>query len=69
VLERKAATEVLANADQVAEIKHLVDLIKVPVETTDKWFDKAGAGSWEEMPAEAIQKCIDHLKAQVKKVA
>jgi hypothetical protein len=43
--------------------------MKVPAETIDKWFDKAGAASWEEMPAEAIQKCIEYLQNQLKKVA
>jgi hypothetical protein len=61
VLERDASPEVLASADQVAELKRLVELLKVPVETTDKWLDKAQAETWSEMSGEAISKCIDHL--------
>lgn len=67
VLERKANTEQLATADQVAELSHLAELLKVPEETTDKWLDKAGAESFKEMPTAAAAKCIDYLKAQISK--
>jgi len=61
VLERTAATEVLATAAQIAEITRLVELLKVPSETTEKWLDKAKAETWEEMPSDAIAKCIASL--------
>jgi hypothetical protein len=60
-LERGAKAESLASAEQVAEITRLVDLLKVPSETTDKWLEKAMADSWAEMPADAISKCISSL--------
>lgn len=66
VLEREAQAETLATADNVAEIVRLVELLKVPVETTDKWLEKAGAATWAEMPADAIGKCINHLSGQIK---
>ena len=65
VLERTAVAETLATAEQVAEIVRLVDLLKIPSEVTTKWLDKALAETWAEMPADAIAKCIDHLRAQV----
>ena len=65
VLERTAVAETLAAAEQVAEIVRLVDLLKIPSEVTTKWLDKALAETWAEMPADAIAKCIDHLRAQV----
>ena len=65
VLERTAVSETLATAEQVAEIVRLVDLLKIPSELTTKWLDKALAETWAEMPADAIAKCIDHLRAQV----
>ena len=65
VLERTAVAETLATAEQVAEIVRLVDLLKIPSELTTKWLDKALAETWAEMPADAIAKCIDHLRAQV----
>lgn len=69
VLEKKAATETLATVEQIAELVNLIDLMKVPTETTDKWLDKAGAAEWSEVPADAIAKCIEHLKNQVTKGA
>jgi hypothetical protein len=65
VLERKAAAEQLATAEQVAELTRLVDTFKLPAETVDKWLDKAQSASFDEMPADAIQKCIDHLRKQI----
>lgn len=65
VLERGAVSETLATPEQVTEIKRIVELLKVPSETTEKWLDKAMAESWEEMPTDAIQKCITHLNNQV----
>ena len=64
-LERDAGIEVLATAEQVTEIKRLVELLKVPEETCDKWMEKAMANRWEEMPTDAMQKCINHLHSQL----
>ena len=69
VLERDAVAQQLATTEQVDEINRLVELMKVPGETLDKWLDKAGAANWAEMPAEAIQKCVDYLKNQATKGA
>lgn len=69
VLEREAKPETLATDDQISEMQRLIDLLKVGTEITDKWLDKAGAANWQEMPSDAIAKCIDHLKAQVTKGA
>jgi hypothetical protein len=67
ILEKEAEAEALATPEQIAEVANLVDLMKVDNATIEKWFDKAGAADWSEMPADALQKCIDHLKAQVTK--
>lgn len=65
ILERNAAVETLASDQQIVEIKRLVELLKVPAETTAKWLDKAMAETWSEMPAETIQKCIDSLNSKI----
>ena len=65
VLERDAIAQELATEDQVKEIVRLIDLIKVPEEIYQKWLDKASSEKWEEMPRDAIQKCIDHLKSKI----
>lgn len=65
VLERDAVAQELADTEQVKEIMRLIDLIKVPEEIYQKWLDKASSDKWEEMPKDAIQKCIDHLKIKI----
>lgn len=65
VLERNALSQELASESQVKEIVRLIDLIKIPEEMWQKWLDKASSEKWEEMPKEAIQKCIDHLKSKI----
>lgn len=61
ILERSAETETLATKEQITEISRLVELLKIPAETTDKWLEKAQADTWAEMPTDAIAKCIAHL--------
>jgi hypothetical protein len=65
ILERDAVAEQLATGDQVKELERLIELIKIPVEVTQKWLDKASSDKFEEMPQEAIQKCIDSLKTKI----
>lgn len=66
ILERDAKPERLADKMQVTEVERLVDLLKIPEEVWQKWLDKASAGKWDEMPYEALQKCIDHLTNKLK---
>jgi len=65
VLERDAIAQVLATKEQVSEIKRLIDLLKIPQETYQKWLDKAEAENFEEMTDEQINKCINHLNQQI----
>ena len=44
------------------EIKELLAVVRLPEGTTDKWFAKAGVDVWEDMPAEAMSKCIEYVK-------
>ena len=66
ILEKDAVAETLASVEQVTELKRLIDLFKVPEESIDKWKDKAGASTIEEMNSNFIQKIIDHLHKQIK---
>lgn len=66
ILERDAIAQELATDEQVKEILRLIDLIKVPEEIFRKWLDKSGSEKWEEMPKDAIEKCIDHLTSKIK---
>jgi hypothetical protein len=65
ILERDAVAQELASVEQVAEMMRLIDLLKVPVETYQKWLDKATSETWADMQKDSIQKCIDHLKAKI----
>ena len=68
VLERDAIAQELAAPEQVKELVRLIDLIKVPEEVSQKWLDKSSSEKWEEMPKDAIQKCIDYLQSKIKGV-
>lgn len=65
ILERKAKPETLATEGQVAELQALVELLKLPAETTDKWLDRAGAEKFSEMAGEQVLKAIDWCKSKI----
>lgn len=65
VIERESVAQELATSEQVKEINRLIDLLKVPEETFQKWLDKATSESWEDMQKDSIQKCIEHLKSKI----
>ncbi len=52
---------VLATDDQVTTLKQLVKTIRVEQDVIDKWLNKAGVESFEEMDTATIAKCIDFL--------
>lgn len=62
ILERDSKPMELATAEDVAEVKQLLEVIKVDDETVEKWFQKADVASWPEMKREEILKCRDFLK-------
>ncbi len=65
VLEKEAQAVRLATGEQVREIKELLNIVRLPDGTVDKWFAKAGVDLWEDMPADAIAKCIDFVKSRL----
>ncbi len=65
ILEKQADAEQLATPEQVTEINRLIELIKVPQETIQKWLDKAFSQSFEEMTQETIEKLIKHLNDKI----
>jgi hypothetical protein len=62
MLEKNAEQLQLASAEQVREMKELLNIVRLPEGTTDKWFAKAGVDVWEDMPADTIAKCIEYVK-------
>src|SRR5689334_19147720 len=69
ILEREAQTVALANGEQVAEIKDLLNIVRLPEGLVEKWFSKAGVDLWEDMPCDVVQKCIDYVKGRLPSVA
>lgn len=69
ILDRAARAVALATPEQVAEIKELLALVRLPEGTVDKWFAKAGVDMWEDMTAEALGKCIEYVKNRFPSVA
>lgn len=66
IIEKAASQIVLATAEQTAEIRRLVDLLKVDSATTDKWLEKANAETFEEFNTEQAAKIIESLKSKIK---
>jgi hypothetical protein len=66
MLEKDAVPQLLALPEQISEINRLIDLIKVPEELVNKWLKKAESTCFEEMPRDAVQKCIDFLESKIK---
>jgi hypothetical protein len=62
MLEKEASVVKLAAPEQVAQLKDLLAIVRLPEGTTDKWLAKAGVDVWEDMSAETIAKCIDYVK-------
>jgi hypothetical protein len=69
VLEKPAQAVALATQPQVQQIKELLNIVRLPDGQIDKWFAKAGVETWEDMPAEAIAKCIDYVRNRLPSVA
>jgi len=62
ILERSAQSVELARPEQVREIKDLLNIVRLPDGLVDKWLSKAQVDTWEDMPADAIGKCIEYVK-------
>lgn len=62
VIEAAAAPIVLASAEQVAEAKRLLDVVKMPDGWLDKCLTAAGVDAIEELDADKIGKLINAMK-------
>lgn len=74
VLERGAEPVTLATAEQVARLTQLVETVRISpekenAEIVQKWLDAADAGTFAEMPSEAIAKCIALVEARIQPAA
>jgi hypothetical protein len=66
VVEAPVKPIVLAGESQIAEIKRLVDLLKVPEEEFSKWLTKAQAVEVDDLSADNAVKMLDFLNKKVK---
>ncbi len=66
VVEGPVKPIVLATSSQVAEVKRLVDLLKVPQEDFDKWLTKAQATDPEDLSQENADKMLKFLNDKIK---
>jgi hypothetical protein len=62
ILEREAQQVALATPDQVRELKELLHVVRLPEGLVDKWLTKAQVDTFEDMPSDTINKCIDYVK-------
>ncbi len=63
ILEKAAEAEELATPEQLVEVKRLIDLLKVPEETTEKWLKKGESETWDVMNKKSIQAVINHMQS------
>lgn len=64
-VESAAGTITLALPDQVAEVKKLLEIVKVSDADIQKGFDKAGVTTWEEMTTDQIAVWQNFLKRKI----
>lgn len=65
VIEAEAVPVVLASPEQVAEVNRLLQIVKLPDGTVEKWLTKASVESFEEMSTDTIAACIAHLNGKI----
>jgi hypothetical protein len=68
-LEKEAKAVELAAPEQVAQLKELLNIVRLPDGTTEKWLAKAGVETFEDMPADIMQKCIEYVKGRIPRTA
>jgi len=62
-IEKDVAPQELASAEQIAEVKRLIDVFSIPEEKWIKWVEKHNAESFDELSKDVIQKIIDYVKS------
>lgn len=67
ILERDSEAQELATPTQLADLIHLIEQFKIPIDTVQKWLDKASATELTDLPKDSAQKIIDHLTKQIKR--
>ncbi len=67
VIEAKSNKIALATTEEVAEVKRLLEVIKIPEDDIAKWMTKAGVTAFDEMDSATIAKIEAFLKSKLTK--
>lgn len=65
ILERATGVIELAGEDQVQRIEHLIHVLKIEDEITQKWFQKANTDQFAEFSKDAADKVLGWLEARL----
>jgi hypothetical protein len=65
ILDREAQAVSLASNEQVKELRGLLEVVKLPDGTVDKWLSKAGVETFEDMTTDVIDKCIGYTRGRL----
>ncbi len=65
VIEKESVPVVMATAEQVVRLSTLVEGLKVPQETVDKWLTKCNVDTYAEMSSEQITSLIQYCEKKV----
>jgi hypothetical protein len=65
ILEKESVPEILASKEDIIDLKHLIQLLKVSNETVDKWLAKSNSETLDEMKQADIQSIIAWLKNKI----
>lgn len=63
VIEGGVTQITLATPEQLANLKNLFEIVKLPADYEEKCFKKANVEGWEEMDSDKVQKVIESIKA------
>lgn len=65
VIEAAAKPVVLANAEQIKQIRELLEVLSVTDEEKKKWFDKAGVSTLEELTQDQAGAVLTYLQKKL----
>lgn len=64
-MSRAAVPVAAAPAERVAKLKALVELLRLDADTVGAWLKKANVDGLDDMPAEAVEKCIEFVEKKI----
>jgi hypothetical protein len=65
IIEKDVEPVTLATTEQVHELKSLLEVVKLPEGTVDKWLTKASVDCIEDMDSSSIEKCIKYVRDKI----